>query len=106
MPQPRFNHLVTDVLQLVKIPAMEELHTSEETRSGWINYSAFDAKSTHQLYQCLSQQLCDTACNPDPAIHETLGLGAYNMLDFYNDYWRPFGELLTDMEKLGMLVNR
>lgn len=85
---------------------MEELHSSEETRSGWINYSAFDAKSTHQLFQCLSQQLCDTPCNPDREIHDALGLGSYNMLDFYNDYWKPFGELLTDMEKLGMLVNR
>ena len=28
------------------------------------------------------------------------------MLDFYNDFWKPFGELLTDMEKEGFLVNR
>jgi len=24
----------------------------------------------------------------------------------YERYWRPFGELLTDMEREGMLVNR
>lgn len=94
-------------LQLVKVPAVEELHTSAESRPGWINYSAFDAKATHQLYQCLSQQLCDTPCSVDPAIGSALGLAdSYTMMDFYEDNWRPFGELLTDMEKLGMLVNR
>lgn len=85
---------------------MEELQTSEDTRCGWINYSAFDAKSTHQLYDCLSAQLSDTACSLDPAIQEALDVGTFTMLDFYESYWRPFGELLTDMEKYGMLVNR
>ena len=30
----------------------------------------------------------------------------YSMWDFYCDHWRPFGELLTDMEREGFLVNR
>ena len=30
----------------------------------------------------------------------------YNMWHMYERYWRPFGKLLTDMEKEGMLVNR
>ena len=30
----------------------------------------------------------------------------YSMWDFYCDNWRPFGELLTDMEREGFLVNR
>ena len=85
---------------------MEELHTSEETRCGWINYSAFDAKSTHQLYDCLSDQLCETSCQLDPAIRGVLDVEVDTMLDFYENYWKPFGELLTDMEKVGMLVNR
>ena len=29
-----------------------------------------------------------------------------NMWEMYQDFWRPFGELLTDMEKKGMMVNR
>lgn len=98
--------LTAITLQLIKIPAMEELHSSEDTRSGWINYSAFDAKSTHQLYTCLSDQLLETPCSLDPAIGAALGAEVLNMRDFYNSYWKPFGELLTDMEKLGMLVNR
>ena len=30
----------------------------------------------------------------------------YSMWDFYCDQWRPFGELLTAMEREGFLVNR
>ena len=30
----------------------------------------------------------------------------YNMWDMYCRYWQPFGELLTDMEREGMQVNR
>lgn len=85
---------------------MEELHSSEDTRAGWINYSAFDAKATHQLYSSLSQQLSTTPCTQDPAISKALGITRYTMLDFYEHYWRPFGLLLTDMEKEGILVNR
>jgi len=47
-------------------------------------------------------------CEPDPAIQEALGIqdGDFNMMDFYDEFWKPFGELLTDMEKEGMLVDR
>ena len=30
----------------------------------------------------------------------------YTMWHMYARYWRPFGELLTDMEREGMQVNR
>ncbi len=30
----------------------------------------------------------------------------YTLWDLYQDYWKPFGELLTDMEKEGMMVDR
>lgn len=30
----------------------------------------------------------------------------YNMWEMYLRYWQPFGELLTDMEREGMLVDR
>ena len=28
-----------------------------------------------------------------------------NLLDVYSRYWKPFGELLTDMEREGIKVN-
>ncbi len=35
------------------------------------------------------------------------GVGeGYTMWDLYCDYWRPFGELLTEMERKGMMVDR
>jgi len=32
--------------------------------------------------------------------------GSYTMLDLYEDYWRPFGEVLTDMEAEGVCISR
>ena len=32
--------------------------------------------------------------------------GGYSMWEMYLRYWQPFGELLTDMEREGMLVDR
>ena len=59
-----------------------------------------------QYDSCFLMQL--TACEPDPVIQEALEITGkdYTMLDFYNDFWKPFGELLTDMEEEGFLVNR
>jgi DNA polymerase-1 len=28
-----------------------------------------------------------------------------NLLDIYKTYWRPFGEILTDMEREGMCID-
>lgn len=28
-----------------------------------------------------------------------------NMLDLYNKYWKPFGEILTDLENRGFQLN-
>lgn len=45
-------------------------------------------------------------CEMDPAL-QPLEMGrCRNMWEMYKDFWRPFGELLTDMEKEGMMVNR
>ena len=44
----------------------------------------------------------------DPVLAATepgTGGAGFTMWDFYVNYWRPFGELLTDMEQRGMLVD-
>jgi DNA polymerase I-like protein with 3'-5' exonuclease and polymerase domains len=33
-------------------------------------------------------------------------VGSYTLLDLYEDYWKPFGEVLTNMESEGVCVNR
>ena len=45
------------VLQLIILPAVEELQVDPVTRGKWIDYSAYDAKATWQLAQCLRKAL-------------------------------------------------
>ncbi len=54
---------------------------------------ADDAKGTYNLYQCLKGKLLKT-----PWIKNL------NMFDYYHLHMRPFGELLTDLERRGMPV--
>ncbi len=49
----------------------------------------------------LSSMACDASI-PGPSQRKA----DYNMWHMYERYWQPFGKLLTDMEKEGMLVNR
>lgn len=93
-------------LQLISLPPVEELQSSPETSGKWIEYSAYDSKSTLELYEALKARLEATECTMDAAIVRDVHPDGYNMWGFYQRYWRPFGELLTDMEKEGMLVNR
>ncbi|PRQ31693.1 putative DNA-directed DNA polymerase [Rosa chinensis] len=71
-----------------------------EERKPWICYSALDAISTLKLYESMKNQLSNRQWeidgNPAPG----------TMFDFYKKYWRPFGELLVQMETEGMLVDR
>lgn len=90
------------------IPPVEELQLDQDSREKWINYAALDAKSTHLLHTVLRSRLLETPCVMDPFIQRPLGTrpAEFTMWDLYEKFWRPFGELLTDMEKEGMLVNR
>ncbi|KAK9839857.1 hypothetical protein WJX81_006741 [Elliptochloris bilobata] len=94
--------------KLVVLPAVEELQTGADTRGAWIDYSAHDARATAELRQALATRLAASPCTMDKDVRDATGHGGevYTMLDLYNDYWRPFGALLTDMEKAGMMVNR
>lgn len=87
---------------------MEELQTGDDTRGAWIDYSALDARATLELHGVLSARLAAMECRFDADVTAATGAGGdgYTMLDMYNGYWRPFGELLTDMEHEGMMVNR
>ena len=48
----------------------------------------------------------DMACEMDAALQKLEMGRCSNMWEMYQDFWRPFGALLTDMEKEGMMVNR
>ncbi|XXG73154.1 hypothetical protein AAC387_Pa07g2120 [Persea americana] len=83
--------------KLITIAPMEELQ--REDRIAWICYSALDSRSTLRLYESLKVKLGAMKWILD-------GIDRGNMYDFYEEYWRPFGELLVKMESEGMLVDR
>lgn len=81
------------------IPPVEELQRGEQWRAAWIHYSTFDAVCTWRLWQSLQQKLQSTPWT----VADLKKKGS--MYDFYEKYWRPFGEVLVKMEADGMLVD-
>ena len=78
---------------LVDLPPIERLQRELKSRENFIRYSAFDAKSTYNLYMFLKDQLLNTSWLKD-----------MNLMDYYHMHMRPFGELLTDLERRGVLI--
>ncbi|XP_052107651.1 DNA polymerase I A, chloroplastic/mitochondrial isoform X6 [Arachis duranensis] len=83
----------------ITIAPVEELQRDE--RIPWICYSALDARSTLNLYESLKSHLSAMPWKLDGVL-----VSGRTMYDFYNEFWRPFGELLVTMESEGMLVDR
>ncbi|KAI3711513.1 hypothetical protein L1987_70051 [Smallanthus sonchifolius] len=83
--------------KIVFIPPVEELQRVE--REPWICYSALDSIATLKLYERLRSKLSYREWKFN-------GVTKGNLFDFYEQYWRPFGELLVKMETEGMLVDR
>ncbi|KAL3006873.1 hypothetical protein AAZX31_08G302400 [Glycine max] len=85
--------------KMVTIAPVDVLQRDE--RIPWICYSVLDARSTLKLYESLKSHLSDMPWNLDgvPVLQK-------NMYDFYQEYWKPFGELLIKMESVGMLVDQ
>ncbi|XP_057547674.1 DNA polymerase I B, chloroplastic/mitochondrial-like isoform X2 [Amaranthus tricolor] len=81
----------------ITLPSVEELQREE--RQPWICYSSLDSISTLKLYESLKSKLSKMLWIMD-------GKCMGNMLGFYENYWKPFGELLVQMETEGMLVDR
>ncbi|KAM3302499.1 DNA polymerase I B, chloroplastic/mitochondrial [Capsicum chacoense] len=79
------------------IPSVEELQRTE--RELWICYSALDSISTLMLYESLKNKLSKRVWTFD-------GVRKGSMYEFYEKYWRPFGEILVQMETEGVLVDR
>ncbi|OMP04440.1 hypothetical protein COLO4_09635 [Corchorus olitorius] len=85
--------------KMINIAPVEELQREE--RMLWISYSAFDAISTLKLYESLKDKLIRMSW-----VFDGKPVSGKTMYDFYKEYWRPFGELLVNMEREGMLVDR
>lgn len=83
--------------KIFEVPEVEELHTSKELISRWLGYATFDAEVTFFLFLALKRLM----------IRLPVGVEGMNTTwDLYQKYWLPFGELLTDIERRGIRVNR
>lgn len=86
------------------MPDLEELHTSPKYIQDWIKYSVIDAESTYYLRDALQLRLqslsTETLSHKNPVRKELK-----NNFDIYMKYWRPFGELMTDMERRGIFID-
>ena len=77
-------------------PDIEEMHTDPKYVSDWVNYSTFDAEITYFLRESLAAELISLGNHEEDM---------RNLLDLYTKYWLPFGEVLTDMERVGIKVD-
>ena len=85
--------------KIKEIPPMEHLQTSPDSRDLWIQYSSKDAIATWWVYASLEQKLRMMPWVVDGG--SKLG----HLFEFYWQYLRRFGELLTDMEAEGIKVD-
>ncbi|KYQ92753.1 putative protein serine/threonine kinase [Tieghemostelium lacteum] len=77
------------------VPPLEYLQRSRKFLKQWIDYSSMDAKVTWKLREDLHLKLKDMEWTSPTS----------SMWDFYYLYYRPFGHLLTEMEKRGMKID-
>lgn len=81
----------------VEIPPIVDLHTREDCVVDWVHYACLDAEITFFLSETFIHLLKEL-----PTDFE----GLKNMMDVYEKYWLPFGETLTDLERVGIKVDK
>ena len=81
----------------IEYPSIIEMHTKEEYISDWVRYSTLDAELTFFLKVMFTQELNKLQCNFEDM---------KTLVDIYEKYWRPFGEMLTDMERAGIKMDK
>jgi hypothetical protein len=93
--------VIQTLAQIVEASSHVDLQTSEDhvTKWKWVDYSAFDAKATWDLFHSLREKLQATPCHVDKQLKGGIvGKLDYTQWDLYLDLLRPFGDLLTEME--------
>jgi len=89
-----------------ELPPMEVIQTTEDSRDRWIEYAALDAMATWFLRESLEAKLRGISCDACPILSGKPQFKKSTTLwDFYTRYTRPFGNLLTQMERNGMRVD-
>ncbi len=89
------------------LPPIEEIQEDPESRDRWIEYSALDAQATWFLRESLEAKLRGLSCEACPILTSKPGFRkCVTLWDFYTFYLAEFGELLTQMERNGLLVDK
>ncbi len=83
----------------LELPSIEELQTNPLTRPEWIQYACYDSQGTWLLHEELRHRLSNMEWTDGHVFGEP------TLYAFYKQYWRPFGELLTAMEREGIKVD-
>jgi len=81
---------------IVDVPPVEILQRDPKFRTPWIVYSSYDAEGTWLIRKTLQEKLEKMPWTRDRK---------HNLYEFYHTYLREFGEVLTDMERRGILVD-
>jgi len=79
---------------LVDLPPVEVMQRDPKHRAKWIEYSCYDAQGTWLIHQELKKRL-----------EKMPWYKGHNLYKYYMDHMRPFGEVLTDMERRGIRVD-
>ena len=89
------------------LPPVEEIQEDPESRDKWIEYSALDAQATWFLRESLEAKLRGMSCEACPILTSKPGFRKCTTLwDFYTYYLAEFGNLLTQMERNGLRVDK
>jgi len=95
--------------KIIELPIIADIQEDPEQRREWVSYSVKDAEATWFLREALEAKLRNIPCVPNDELakHPDFGTTKFNTLwELYEGTWKPFGELLTDMEREGMLVDK
>ncbi|KNB44986.1 mitochondrial DNA polymerase [Blastocystis sp. subtype 4] len=87
--------------KIVDVPEVIDLQRNPETRNEWIEYSAFDAEATWHVRKELESLLKEMYWTEEEVNGTTIDR---TMWDFYQRYYRDFGQLLVNMENRGIRV--
>lgn len=79
---------------IADVPPVEVMQRDPQHRIQWIIYSTYDAEGTWLLREKLQELLQGMRWR-----------GEKNLYDYYVMHMRPFGEVLTDMERRGIRVD-
>jgi 3'-5' exonuclease len=81
---------------IIDLPPIEVMQRDPGYRSKWIEYGCYDAQGTFLIHKELRKRLCRI-----PWLSDGDGGMTNNLYEYYWQHMRPFGEVLTDMERRG-----